>query len=201
MFQLLSCLSLQKTGLFHCLRTPSHLRLLKQAVHLGDRPCPPELTPTSTVASTPAATMPSRSIRRRLLEGLVGSGAPLQPPLQTVPPPSQVTSSSAEIPTPPQPPTPSAPPSNASAGLSTHFTSPATPNSESTIPHLVKPQPSYLQQHLKVGGGSSRDSQDLNLTRIYQVAPLVKYKNRACKIWYSSLSLSPTELLQSSSSW
>ncbi|KAL5104989.1 KICSTOR complex protein SZT2 [Taenia crassiceps] len=167
-FQLLSCLSLQKTGLFHCLRTPSHLRLLKQAVHLGDRLCPPEMTPTSTVASTPSATMASRSIRRRLLEGLVGSGAPLQPPLQTVPPPSQIASSSTETPTPPQPPIPHAPPSNGSAGISTHSTSPATPNTESTILHLVKSQPSYLHQHLKVGGGSSRDSQDLNLTRIYQ---------------------------------
>ncbi|VDK39724.1 unnamed protein product [Taenia asiatica] len=167
-FQLLSCLSLQKTGLFHCLRTPSHLRLLKQAVHLGDRLCPPELTPTSTVASTSSATMASRSIRRRLLEGLVGSGAPLQPPSQTVLPPSQVTSSSAEIPTLPQPPTSSAPPLNTSAGLSAHSTSPATPNAESTILHPVKSQPSCPQQHLKVGGGSSRDSQDLNLTRIYQ---------------------------------
>ncbi|CUT98773.1 protein SZT2 [Echinococcus multilocularis] len=166
-FQLLSCLSLQKTGLFHCLRTPSHLRLLKQAVHLSDHLCPPELTPTSTVVSVPSASTASRSIRRRLLEGLVGSGAPLQPPSQTFASPSQVTSSAEPL-TPPQLPTPSAPPSNASAGISTHSTSPATPSTESTLLHLVQPQPLCLQQQLRVGGEILRDSRDLNLTRIYQ---------------------------------
>ncbi|VDM23644.1 unnamed protein product, partial [Hydatigera taeniaeformis] len=163
-FQLMSCLSLQKMGLFHCLRTPSHLRLLRQAVLLGDRLCPPELTPTPTVAVTSSTNMASRSIRRRLLEGLVGSGASLQPPSQAISSP-QAASSSVEIPIPPQLPTPSAPPSNASAGRSTHSTSPATPSTESTI---LQPQSLCLQQHLKIGGGSSRDSHDLHLTKIYQ---------------------------------
>nr|CDS33584.1 protein SZT2 [Hymenolepis microstoma] len=156
-YQLLGCLSLQKTGLFHCLRTPSHLQLLKQANQFSNRLAPPELTPS--VSSTPASiqTVPvtastsSMSIRRKFLEGLVGSGAA---PLQQQPP--------SEAPN-------TTPMSTQNAITSSAMlSSPATPIGEGTIPsvqHVISPP---QQEHLRVVGGNSKELRDFNLTRIYQ---------------------------------
>uniref|UniRef100_A0A5K3F5G6 Uncharacterized protein n=1 Tax=Mesocestoides corti TaxID=53468 RepID=A0A5K3F5G6_MESCO len=161
-FQLLSCLSLQKMGLFHCLRTPSHLGLLRCAAALGEHVSPPELSPLAapastggggggsavpaTVATTPhnppgsaaaaalvaptpsaPASLPTASIRRRFLEGLVGAGA--------------------------------CPSEALHATLSTAL-SPGTPSGGD-----VSVQPHPPQQRLRQGTTAEAD---FNLTRLYQ---------------------------------
>lgn len=156
--QLLGCSSLQKMGLFHCLRTASHLQLLKQASHLSTNLSPPELTPsTASSISVPgqaavtATTSTSISIRRRFLEGLVGSGAPLQqpPPVDT--------------------PNPSMAPQNSAASPAI-LMSPATPAGEGSVLPGHNAISNLKQPHLRVVSGSSKESQDFNLTRIYHVS-------------------------------
>ncbi|VDN96884.1 unnamed protein product [Rodentolepis nana] len=156
-FQLLDCVSLQKTGLFHCLRTPSHLHLLGQANQLSNRLAPAELSPS--ISSTPASiqTVPmtastsSMNIRRKFLEGLVGSGAA---PLQQQPPSEAPNSTPMTT-------------QNVIAS-SAMLSSPATPIGEVTAPSGQHGMSHPQQERLRVVGVNSKELRDFNLTRIYQ---------------------------------
>lgn len=159
-------MSLQKTGLFHCLRTPSHLQLLKQASQLCTNIAPPDLTPSTSSSSVPipiqtvpvTGTASSMSIRRKFLEGLVGSGAA---PIQQQPPlPSVDTAGNAAIATPNVAVSPAMLTSPAATPIGGDGT--PVPPGQYAISHLQ-------QKHLRVLGGSSKESRDFNLTRVYQV--------------------------------
>ncbi|KAM7536565.1 hypothetical protein Aperf_G00000088176 [Anoplocephala perfoliata] len=154
-FQLLGCMSLQKMGLFHCLRTPSHLQLLKKAIHLSTNISPPEPTPSASTsvpgqATVTASTSTSMNIRRRFLEELVGSGAPIQqPPPIDIPNPSSMA------------------PQN-SAASPVVMMSPTTPAGEGPVLPGLYGISNLQQPHLRVVSGNSKEYRDFNLTRIYQ---------------------------------
>lgn len=133
--------------------------MLKQANQLSNNLVPPELT--SSISSIPVpsqavpvtATASSMSIRRRFLEGLVGSGAA---PLQQQPPgdtPSATAMATQNVTTSPA-----------------MLTSPATPIGEGIVPSEQYVLSHLQQEHLRVVGGNSKESEDFNLTRIYQVS-------------------------------